>query len=307
MKNCSYPECNEEEVYPFKCKLCNQYYCGKHRLAEQHDCPMVGFFQTDEYRKAKLSTTRIAKKETESRKTKRKTFVRKVDSDQKANYMKPEERFLMRSSFYTLYSFKTNMYNILIATAAVAIFMCLHLMFRVAVIEKLPVNILFPWPFLTVLFGVMVIFGGHLVLQKILSRHYGVHSSNVLWLQGLLLGIVSIFILFIIFPSFLVFRDFTAKVRERGKVALSGILWILGFQIFTIVTLLTDSFPFEMRQGLSIFPFLMFFYVLFNLIPIGLNNGQYIRTWNKKLLWSTIIANLVIFGTYAIVYSILTS
>ncbi len=307
MKNCSYPDCKEEEVYPFKCKLCNQYYCGKHRLPEQHDCPMVGLFQTDEYKKAKLSTTRIAKKETESRKTKRKTFVRKVGTDQKANYMRPEERFLIRSSFYTLYSFKTNIYNILIATVAVAIFMCLHLMFRAAIDEQFPVNLLFPWPFLTVFFGVLVIFGGHLVLQKILSNHYGIRSSNVLWLQGLLLGIVSIFIPFIILPSFLVFRDFTANVIVRGKIALSGILWILGFQIFTIVTLLTGFFPLEMRQGLIIFPSLMFIYVLFNLIPIGLNNGQYIRTWNKKLLWSTIIANLVIFGIYAIVSSILTS
>ncbi len=307
MKNCSYPDCKEEEVYPFKCKLCNQYYCGKHRLPEQHDCPMVGLFQTDEYKKAKLSTTRIAKKETESRKTKRETFVRKVGTDQKANYMRPEERFLIRSSFYTLYSFKTNIYNILIATVAVAIFMCLHLMFRAAIDEQFPVNLLFPWPFLTVFFGVLVIFGGHLVLQKILSNHYGIRSSNVLWLQGLLLGIVSIFIPFIILPSFLVFRDFTANVIERGKIALSGILWILGFQIFTIVTLLTGFFSLEMRQGLIIFPSLMFIYVLFNLIPIGLNNGQYIRTWNKKLLWSTIIANLVIFGIYAIVSSILTS
>ena len=109
MKSCSLDGCMEGDSLPFKCKLCGQMYCAKHRLPEQHNCMQIGIYQTDEYRKAKLSTTRITKEESESRKTKRKTFVRKVDSNQKANYMRPEDRFLIRSSFYTLYSFKTNM------------------------------------------------------------------------------------------------------------------------------------------------------------------------------------------------------
>lgn len=37
MTKCEY--CGKEVLYPFKCSFCEGYFCVKHRLPENHDCP----------------------------------------------------------------------------------------------------------------------------------------------------------------------------------------------------------------------------------------------------------------------------
>lgn len=36
---CQY--CGAEEILPFRCQYCNGYFCGAHRLPENHECPEI--------------------------------------------------------------------------------------------------------------------------------------------------------------------------------------------------------------------------------------------------------------------------
>ena len=75
MKSCSYPDCVEEDSLPFKCKLCEQYYCAKHRLPEQHDCPRISIYQSEEYKKAKAAPYRPKVEVEEKNRKKEKTSL----------------------------------------------------------------------------------------------------------------------------------------------------------------------------------------------------------------------------------------
>ncbi len=33
--------CGKDELLPFKCKYCGEFFCGEHRLPEKHDCPGI--------------------------------------------------------------------------------------------------------------------------------------------------------------------------------------------------------------------------------------------------------------------------
>ena len=35
---CSLKECNQQDYLPFKCNLCNKFYCLKHKSYDQHNC-----------------------------------------------------------------------------------------------------------------------------------------------------------------------------------------------------------------------------------------------------------------------------
>ena len=35
---CSMKECNQQDYLPFKCNLCNKFYCLNHKSYDQHNC-----------------------------------------------------------------------------------------------------------------------------------------------------------------------------------------------------------------------------------------------------------------------------
>ena len=51
MAKCAY--CDSQVAMPFKCKLCLLQYCERHRLPENHECPNLFAYDTDDYRKFK--------------------------------------------------------------------------------------------------------------------------------------------------------------------------------------------------------------------------------------------------------------
>ncbi|MFW9852606.1 MAG: AN1-type zinc finger domain-containing protein [Candidatus Thorarchaeota archaeon] len=309
MKGCSYPGCEEEDSLPFKCKLCSQYYCAKHRLPEQHDCPKIALYQSDEYKKAKVSPI-VTRVEEPLKRIEHSDYLSPRDAEQKSIFFQPRDRFLLRSPMFSLFSFRYNSANILVATFYVFVIMSIHFIIDQTLFKGASLNIFAAWIVLTYFISIGLIYGGHMVVENIVARNLRVRSGHVLWLQGFLVGLFSILIPFVILPSFLVFRDVDNKYKERGIVALAGIVWILFWQvlvfIFNVLTLAgIQVLPAIFLLGVNILATFFYIYLIFNLIPFGLNNGRYIANWNKKLVWYLFTASFI-FLIVQLVFSFLT-
>ncbi len=317
MKNCSFLGCEEEESLPFKCKLCSQAFCAKHRLPEQHDCPRIGLYQTEEYKKAKLSPKKKVEDKEEIKKRKDKSKKQKGlytarDLEMKSKYVEPQDRFLFRSAMFTLFSLKYNFINIIIASIYFLIIVGLSTLFDLTVIQKLNIEI---WPnmFLLLVIGylisISIVYSGHMIVETLYAKKLGIRATQTLWLQGMLIGIVSIFLPIIMTPNFLVFKEYGTDNKNRGKVALSGVLWILVWQtialLFVIFKLSGILIPFPIFYlGLEILAPFFFIYLIFSLIPFGFNLGRYIRTWNNKLFWYLLGSSIFLFLTYMVLITI---
>ncbi|MBY9001410.1 MAG: AN1-type zinc finger domain-containing protein [Candidatus Heimdallarchaeota archaeon] len=314
MRSCSFLGCEEEEALPFKCKLCSQIFCPKHRLPEQHDCPRIGVYQSDEYKKSKLSPTREEKEKSKEGKAKKKKskekkeFYTARDMEMKSRFVEPQDRFLLRSSMFTLYTFKHNFLNILIASLYFIIIVGLRTLFDLTVIYKESVV---TWPntllFLMVgyLISISLIYTGHMVIETIYAKKLGIRATQTLWLQGMLMGIISIVIPILMTPNFLVFNEYGTKEKERGKVALSGTLWILFWQFIVVVLVILEKFGMQIPLrdfylGLEILAIFFFIYIIFSLIPFGFSKGRYIRSWKNKLFWYVLGFTIFLFITYII-------
>jgi hypothetical protein len=306
MKGCSYPECEEEESLPFKCKLCDQYYCSKHRLPEQHDCLKIGVYQTEEYRKAKVGTpvqkTEEPKKEKKKSRRKKSLFS-PSEVEQSTMYVEPQDRFIARSSFFTFYDFKKNFFNILSVIFIVTVIFVLSDLVEIKLYDRQSLGLPFLWVFVTNLFASIVVFGGHMVIQQIVASRNNTKISNILWIQGIIIALIGIFIPFILIPTFLVFRSYGDNDKSRGITALSGILWILIWQAIIITTLSFNYLPPPLTAGLQNIPMSMLFYLSFMMIPFGIFHGKYISSWNRRAVWIIYIAIILLFVLYFIVSS----
>lgn len=317
MKNCSFLGCEEEESLPFKCKLCSQSFCAKHRLPEQHNCPRIGIYKTEGYIKAKLSPKKAVEDKKESKKRKDKSKKQKGlhtarDLEIKSRYVEPQDRFLFRSALFTLFSFKYNFINIIIASIYFLIIVGLSTIFSLTVIHDQPIEI---WPnvFLLLLIGyligISIIYSGHMIVESFYAKKLGIRATQTLWLQGMLIGIISIFLPIIMTPNFLVFSEYGTKGKERGKVALSGVLWILAWQTIALILIILGlsgiliPIP-HLYLGLEILAPFFFIYLIFSLIPFGFNRGRYIRTWKNKLFWYLLGTSIFLFLTYMVLITI---
>ncbi len=305
MKGCTYPDCKEEEEsLPFKCKLCEQYYCGKHRLPEQHDCPRISIYQSEEYKKAKAAPfkPKVEIDEKKRKKEDRKKYHTPQDIEQKSIQLESQDRFLTRSSLFSIFAFRKNVYNVLFATFYISIIVTLNSMVDLTLYSKIPLSVEFLWTLLTIFVSIIIIYGGHLVLQNYFAKVQNIRSGNVIWKQGLLIGLFGIIAPIMLIPSYLVFRDVESDSKQKGITALSGIVWILFWQVFIIFALVFQFYPPYVLFGLSIIPFFMLFFVMFSLIPFGISNGKYISMWNRKLVWGLLAITVAIFITYLVLF-----
>ncbi len=288
MKSCNFDGCQEKDSLPFKCKLCDQTYCAKHRLPEQHDCLRIGIYQTDEYRLAKKAKTR-------EKAQKPIYYGEKIygpsDIDKNSMYIAPENRFLLRSSMYSIYSFRKDIINIALITLYII---------SIIFLRNLSVNALWNRPYFATLLplygyfaacssvAVILVFGGHMLIENYVGRRYKVRTKHVIWLQGLLIGLVALIFPFFILPGNLVFTDSSSTGEQRGRIALSGIIWmffwrisalIISILLYTNVIVTSISVILIVNAAFSLFSF----YLVSTLIPIGMSHGVYISAWKRRL------------------------
>jgi len=300
MKSCDYPGCEEEESLPFKCKLCNQMYCAKHRLPEQHDCPMIGIYQTEEYRKSKISQPRI--QEEKSKKSKLRfrgeSLKSPRETETKSVYFEPQDRFLARSSFFNITGFRNDWLNLLIALGVFSIISSLNILVRVSLYPNPLFTLSLRESILINLVGINFIFGGYFIVQKILAKRMKVGTRFVLWVWGIILGIISILVPIFVIPGFLLFTEGKSSIQNRGKIAFVGISWILFWCTAIIVLMLGwgSNIPYLFALGYT--PSFMLSFVLISLLPFGTYAGKFISLWNKKLHIITFVYTFILFISY---------
>ncbi|MHA1197937.1 MAG: AN1-type zinc finger domain-containing protein [Candidatus Heimdallarchaeaceae archaeon] len=302
MKSCSVLGCEEEESLPFKCKLCDQMYCAKHRLPEQHDCPMIGIYQSEEYRKSKVSQPRTM--EEKQKKTKPKLRGERLrsprDTETKSVYYEPQDRFLSRSSFFNIQSLGRDYLSILIILFIFSIFITLNIIVLHTLYRGYPIATL-NWNVVFINIGAInFIFGGHFVIQKIMAKNMKEETQVVLWVWGIVLGILSILLPLFAVPGFLAFKQGRSSNKNRGKIAFLGIAWILTWCTLIIIFLYSNGFGVPYLMDLSYAPSLMLLFVLFSLLPFGIYAGKYIRGWNRIVHMGSFLYTFVLFILYLI-------
>ncbi|UJG43054.1 MAG: AN1-type zinc finger domain-containing protein [Candidatus Heimdallarchaeum endolithica] len=323
---CSYPNCNnEEEMLPFKCKLCGNYYCSKHRLPEQHNCVKLNYFQSDEYKKSKISRASTPVK-TITEEKKEKIFP--IDTSSKrvkrtSSYFEKKDRFLARSAFFTLYAFEKNFFNVLIPTIFISLILSLYFtvnlrFYRNTILIILPI----------IFIGIGVTYSLHELIHYVVGKRVGVSVKNAMWLQAFLISLLSIvFPVLILPPSILILKkrlfrrtqgniihlnDINPVRREYGITALAGVTWLLGWEIIAaIFTLLRVFYPassfiialYSFSSALVVF---IFGFLVFHSMPLfPLSDGNYIFEWKKNLAWALWISNIVIYFVYIILNNVL--
>ena len=302
MKACSVDNCKEEESLPFKCKLCNQFFCAKHRLPEQHDCPMIGIYQTEQYKKAKYTQTE--KKEEKSKKKRPKIYGEDIytprDIETKSVYYEPQDRFLTRSSFFNITGFRNDYINIITTLLIFSILVTLNIIVEYTLYAKVPFSSI-DWIWIVInISAINFIFGGYFIIQKILARKMHENTKVVLWIWGILLGVLSIFVPLFAIPGFLTFRESSSSYKNRGKIAFSGIAWILFWCTVIVIIMFGQGFGNAYLHSLSFTPMLMLTFALFSLLPFGIYAGKYISGWNRQLYIGTFIFTFILFIVYLI-------
>ncbi|MHA1219908.1 MAG: AN1-type zinc finger domain-containing protein [Candidatus Heimdallarchaeaceae archaeon] len=300
MKSCSLDGCMERDSLPFKCKLCGQMYCAKHRLPEQHNCIQIGIYQTDEYKKAKVSAPRPEKKDKVKIKRYGESIYGPRDSERKSIQLESQDRFMMRSSFFTLFDLKSDFINILVASLLFSLFLGTHSIVTRSVYQGIQLTPLYLYTTL-LNFGITVfIFSGFYAVQKMVAKRMKLRSGVTLWLQGILLGLFSIFVPIFVVPAFLVFRDFSGGDRERGIAALSGIIWMLFWSIVCLVFMFANGFGVVWLYALKDIPMFLLLFSFFTLLPFGIFTGRYIARWNRKISWSLLAFTFTLFIVYLV-------
>jgi hypothetical protein len=184
--------------------------------------------------------------------------------------------------------------NIIVSTAIVAILMSINLIVNTAISKSISFSPDFLWAFLTTFFGAIFIYGGHELAHVITAKKLEVKHGHVLWIQGILLGLLSIILPFLVFPSYLIFKEGGSKTREKGLAALAGVIWLMVCQIFLLFAIGFKIFSGPILYGLYNLPYIFMFYLIFNLIPFGLTDGRYISNWNRRTLWILLGINILV-------------
>ncbi|MHA1399358.1 MAG: AN1-type zinc finger domain-containing protein [Candidatus Heimdallarchaeaceae archaeon] len=329
-RQCSFPECDVGETIPFKCKLCGDYFCAKHRLPEQHNCSKLYYYQTDEYKQAKVSlishpSENLRNKEKKEKKAKKFSYGSKM-KDRTASYLDAKNRFLARSPFFTLYAFGNNLWNVLISILFISTILVLYYVIILPDLKLLGASIGILMAI--VLVGVSLIYGGHEFVHHFVGKRRGIRTTNALWLQGLMISLIAIvFPIFVLPPSLLVLKTssfrkgrnnitiidtLTPFRKEKGITAFYGILWLLCWEVIAGIFSISRKFLIgaAFLTSLTVFAnsimVFVFAFLVFHLLPIfPLSDGHYIFDWNNRLAWGLWISNIVFYLLFSILNNVL--
>ena len=256
-------KCSEEVALPFRCQFCSQYFCPRHRLPENHDCP--------EYWKAITP-----RKETP-------TFTlestpRESRYDHTITYgPQPRTRMFWFSP--------TEVKHLLISTLLVT---------GVGLSLFMPGTGIagFPSDGLGILVGLAVVFTSvyllHELAHKFVAQHYGLWAEFRLTMFGALLTLLSIFSpIKLISPGAVLIAGPMGR-DTAGKAALAGPLTnlILSFVLLALLAYPVDQFVTSIALVGAAFNAWI---ALFNLVPFAIMDGLKVFRWNK-LVWAAAFA-----------------
>lgn len=258
-------KCGKEEVLPFRCAYCHQYYCSIHRLPEQHDCPAIHLARSP----VEISFIESRAKKKSSQEWITVSPAKEVSIFHKARLINSEAIHLTIGTLvvigvgYSLLKFDTsNMMFILFFSIAFALS-----------------------------------FLAHELAHKIVGLRKGFYARFRLNTIGLIVTAISIFLpIKFIAPGAVVIKGIS-NPRELCIVALAGPTANILIALTLFLWLLAANFQSSIiyYNGFITLGLLNAYIALFNLIPFGPLDGLKIFSYNKIYWLIPFVASVVLF------------
>jgi len=250
--------CNKNVSLPFKCPFCGEYFCGDHRLPENHACPELW----------KVKVRSVPPIEQEHR----------IDLNDKIEIPRRrpiEYPFRVPKEGWTSTTEVCHLAIGAVAVMAVGLSIMGYGFSWILRIIQNPISI-FSSAFLF-----MFIFISHELAHKASAKHFGMWAEFRLSLFGIALTILSIIspLIKIISPGAVIISGATDR-KTIGKIAFAGPLMnmILASFLFVMAFQLpSSSSTIILLRGAALSAWM----AAFNLIPIGIFDGAKILWWSK--------------------------
>lgn len=244
---------------PFRCTYCGQFFCGEHRLPENHDCP-------EYWRSRTFKQQPVAKTEPWYRGG----FT--VTSPQRRGriiwFSKTELRHLLIGALLVL---------------AIGFSMPLYSMPKLYVYPEvlIALAIVFTFSFIT-----------HELAHKVTAQHYGLWAEFRITMSGAIITLFSIISPFKIIAPGAVMIGGMADKEAIGKISIAGPLTNITLALFFLVAaqVLYSSIAFAFGFGVLVNSII----ALINLIPFGVLDGFKVFFWNKTIWAITFSVSLAL-------------
>lgn len=256
--------CGKEEILPFKCSYCGEYFCSEHRLPEKHNCSMIW--------KAKAPIE--------------KEYI---------PIIKKEDRFLKERAYYPI--FKPPVYKIFgfskkeikhLAIGTLLVLLVGLSLFRELIFSFFGVTLI------TIIFTISFIL--HELAHKFIAQKNGLWAEFRLSISGAILTLISIFLPFfkIISPGAVVIAGISSR-KTTGKISMFGpLVNILLGNIFLLIYYIKT--PYIILNRIMVYSALFNAMIaLINLLPFGILDGYKVFLWDKAIWLIMFIASFSLF------------
>jgi Zn-dependent protease len=266
-------KCGKEEILPFRCAYCNQYFCSAHRLPEQHDCPAIYLARSPV--ETSIVESRAGRERSQEWVAARP--VREVTSRLRVSY-------LLRSEALHLTVGTLLVMGVGLSLLGIGIDINVYDIYYIVLISL----------------GFALSFLIHELAHRFVGLRRGYLARFKLNTIGVIVTAVSIFLpIKFVAPGAVVIRGFSS-LRDLCIVALAGplanILLALGILPLSIIL---SGYSVMVVLGLRTLGLLNAYIALFNLIPLGPLDGLKIFSYSKAY-WITLfglsVALFIIFN-----------
>jgi len=268
-------KCGKEEILPFRCAYCNQYFCSTHRLPEQHDCPAIHLARSPV--ETSIIESRVRRERSQEWVTARP--VKEVTARLRVSY-------LLRSEAL----------HLAVGTLLVMGVGQSLLGFGIGI----NVNVHDIYYFILISLGFALSFLLHELAHRFVGLRKGFLARFKLNPIGAIITAVSIFLpIKFVAPGAVVIRGFS-NLKDLCMIALAGplanIVLALGILSSSIIL---SGYSFMVVQGLRTLGLLNAYIALFNLIPFGPLDGLKIFSYSKAywiILFGLSVALFIFFN-----------
>jgi Zn-dependent protease len=254
-------KCGKDVFLPVKCAYCGGYFCGEHRLPENHECREIDRARTP--------------KEAEQPPA--------LGARNPPEYAHRYPWLKVRGK-----SFAFSRREIMHLTVATVLVVGVGLSFPNVAYVDYPMlallSVLFAFSFLV-----------HEMAHKLMAQSYGLWAEFRLNVMGLILTVLSLIPSFIkiIGPGAVVVNGFADR-KTLGKTSIVGPTTNL-----MLASIFCVAGVFAMHNWIfSVLAFYNAWIAIFNLIPIGMLDGYKVFVWDRKI-WVSAFAASVVLGIVA--------
>jgi Zn-dependent protease len=259
-------QCGQETFLPFQCPYCGGYFCGQHRLPENHNCK-------------KIEAARASKQE--------EVLVVQAPKSYPYSVTFGQPRNLTGKVHFSSKELKH-----LAVAAALVMGIGLSLLLYPGIFGAANAADLFAVSVYAVVLTLS--FFAHEIAHKVTAQRRGLWAEFRLTMWGAVLTLVSMLspVFKIISPGAMMIGS-SPNMEDMGKVSIAGpaVNIFLSAALFG-GALFSVTFAPNVAVVLLLAAFLNGFMAVFNLIPIGILDGFKIFSWNKKI-WAIMFATSV--------------